>query len=136
MRRENGFTLMELIFVIVIVSVLATLALPRYSATFEKMRAAEGFQILETLRNAQHAYKTETGSYSDTIGALDVDVPAPANFDPVTDADIFTGPGVIARVVRSTGDYTLSIDEDGVITCVDGAGTGCDKIGCGTGTCN
>lgn len=136
MAGRKGFTLMELMFVIIIIGALASLAIQRYSVTFEKMRAAEGFQILESLRNAQHAHMAEMRSYSDTIGALDVDVPNPANFDPVTDADITNDPANLAQVTRSTGDYTLSIDEDGVITCADGVAGACARIGCGAGTCN
>ena len=72
-REQSAFTLIELIFAIVIIGVLASLAIPRYTYTMEKMRLAEGLQILETLRSAQDAYRTETGTYANDPDLLDVD---------------------------------------------------------------
>ncbi|PIQ87845.1 MAG: hypothetical protein COV73_01975 [Candidatus Omnitrophica bacterium CG11_big_fil_rev_8_21_14_0_20_43_6] len=78
MRR--GFTLIELIIVIIIVGILATIGMTQYTKVVEKGRAAEARQILGSLRSAQNAYYLEYGLYTGTManlgvgaGACDVD---------------------------------------------------------------
>jgi prepilin-type N-terminal cleavage/methylation domain-containing protein len=54
MRRRYGFlgfTLLELIIVLIIVGVLATLGIMQYQAAIEKSRGAEARQTLSTLRS-------------------------------------------------------------------------------------
>lgn len=128
---RSAFTLIELIFAIVIIGVLASLALPRYTYTMEKMRLAEGLQILETLRSAQDTYRTETGAYTNNPALLDVEINAPANFAMPTVA--VADP--IATIVRlAPASYTLTIDADGTIKCSGGSPANiCAKIGCSGG---
>lgn len=123
-----GFTFIELMFVIIIIGVLASLALPRYSRTLEKMRLAEGMQILETLRNAQYAYKTEFGSYTATLGDLDVTIPVSNNFNAPT---VLNDSANLAQVTRRGLSYEVHIKESGLIVCIDIGIPGiCVQIGC------
>ena len=141
MRRESlchkkGFTLIELIFAVIIVGVLASLAIPRFSDTIEKSRTAEAINILETLRNAQEAYKLEKGIYTATPDELDVTIPASQNFEVPTTSDT---PDPLASVGRNAGgyQYTLTIDVDGTVRCAGVAPANiCAKLGCPGGTCN
>ena len=135
--HEKGFTLIELIFAVIIVGVLASLAMPRFSDTIEKYRTAEAINILETLRNAQEVYKLENGVYTDTMDDLDVTIPASQNFN--APALLATG-ATFASIERNAGgyQYTLTIDADGTVSC---GGTEipaniCAKLGCPGGTCN
>lgn len=131
---ERAFTFIELLFVIIIIGVLASLALPGYSRTLEKMRLAEGMQILETLRNAQYAYRTEFGSYTGTLDDLDVTIPVSNNFNV---PEVFNDYATLASVERTGLSYLIRIDESGVINCDDLAISGsCVSIGCrGAGNC-
>lgn len=125
---ERAFTFIELMFVIIIIGVLVSLALPGYSRTLEKIRMAEGMQILETLRNAQYAYKTEFGSYTGTLGDLDVTIPVSNNFILPT---VFNDVPNFARVTRTGSSYDLYIKESGLIVCVSTGQPGiCVQIGC------
>ncbi len=47
---KRGFTLLELLIVIIIVGIMATLGLTQYSAVVERSRGAEARQILGQLR--------------------------------------------------------------------------------------
>ena len=74
MLRKKGFTLLELIIVIIVIGILASIALPRYMRVAEKSRTAEAKSILSALRSAQIRYSAQYSNYTDTIGNLDVDV--------------------------------------------------------------
>jgi len=55
MKRNNkreAFTMLELTFVIVIIGILATIAIPRFSATRDDALIAKGKSTLATVRNA------------------------------------------------------------------------------------
>jgi len=72
MRR--GFTLLELIVVVIIVGILATLGFVQYTAMLEKGRKAEARSILGTLRQLEVVRYQETGAYSD-LSNLSTGVP-------------------------------------------------------------
>lgn len=59
---KKGFTLVELIIVIIIVGVLATLGLSQYQTVIEKSRGAEARQVLSTLRSACAAIWMQDGN--------------------------------------------------------------------------
>jgi prepilin-type N-terminal cleavage/methylation domain-containing protein len=66
-KSENAFTLTELLIVITIIGVMATLILPRYFPQTEKSRIAEAMQILSSLRQGETAYFVQNGGYL-TVG--------------------------------------------------------------------
>ncbi|TAM43684.1 prepilin-type N-terminal cleavage/methylation domain-containing protein [bacterium] len=73
MRR--GFTLIEIIIVIIIIGILAAVGISQYSAVVEKARWAEAKMVLGTLRSAQIAVYLENGAYVAAISDLGVDAP-------------------------------------------------------------
>jgi len=72
---KKGFTLLELIVVIIIIGVLGTLGFTQYTRVTEKGRTSEAKMILGNVRTSQEGFKQEYGSYTGTIGDLNVDVP-------------------------------------------------------------
>jgi len=73
---RKGFTLLELIVVIIILGILATLGFTQYTKVVEKGRTSEAKAILGTIRSAQTAYNLEKGAYTATITDLSVEAPA------------------------------------------------------------
>ena len=71
---RKGFTLVELIIVIIIVGILASIGLTQYNKVVEKSRAAEARMILGTLRSAEIAEFNENGAYV-TVANLGVGAP-------------------------------------------------------------
>jgi type IV pilus assembly protein PilA len=61
--NKKGFTLVELMVVIVIIGVLAAVAIPKMMAATNKAKASEGPQILGTIANMQHAFKAEMDTF-------------------------------------------------------------------------
>ena len=74
---KRGFTLLELIIVIIIVGVLATIGFVQYTSMIEKGRKAEARSILGTLRQLEVVNFQETGVYA-AIGVLSAGVPTGA----------------------------------------------------------
>ena len=61
--NKKGFTLVELMVVIVIIGVLAAVAIPKMTAATNKAKAGEGPMILSSISNLQAAHKVEKNKY-------------------------------------------------------------------------
>jgi len=71
---KKGFTLIELIVVIIIVGILASVGMTQYTKVVEKGRAGEARLILGSLRTAEIAENVENGAYT-TVAGLGVAAP-------------------------------------------------------------
>lgn len=74
---KRGFTLLELIVVLIIVGILATLGFTQYARMVEKMRGAEARAILGDLRKKATAWRLERGTVAG-VAAADLDITANA----------------------------------------------------------
>lgn len=132
-RKKSGFTLLEIIIVIIIVGVLASLAMPRFFRTVQYSSAMEALTALGTLRQSMYrCYMMAGGSYANCgindpaladPNTLDVDDPADdlnAQFTYVSDIGSGVGGGNNEWIITAThADGTISIDSEG-----DKSGTG------------
>lgn len=129
-KKRCGFTLAEIMIVIIIVGISASFALPRFTTTFERVRASEGVQLLTVLLGAQKAYEFENpGDYATDPDDLDVQITRAEYFNlPPTvanPADPVNNP--IARIRRrrrrdAALAYWLEINENGDISCANAGG--------------
>ena len=80
LKRNTGFTLLEIIIVIIIIGVLASLAMPRFFRTVEYSRATEALANLSAMRQSMQRCFLQHNSYAapfcDTLTRLDVDDPS------------------------------------------------------------
>ena len=88
-RRKQGFSLVELAVVVIIIGVLAAFGVPRFRDSVERSKASEAFNYLSSVRSAQERYHSLKGTYAGDVADLDVDLPSPKYFTvgTVTDAD-------------------------------------------------
>ncbi len=64
-RNEKGFTLVELMIVVMIVGVLAAVAIPMYQVVPERSMGTEATAALGLVKNSMRTYYAEHGSYAD-----------------------------------------------------------------------
>ena len=112
---KKGFTLLELVIVVIIIAVLAGLGIPQFLKTVERARAAEGVTALGAMRTAQLRYYAEYSVYTSTCTNLDVAAPAAPKWFSGT-ATCSSVPGSLVALTRTSG-YTLTIADTGTVSC-------------------
>ena len=76
-RKQAGFTLIELMVVVVIIAILAGLIIPRFMGETDKAKQAKAKMQIESLESALKMYKLDYGSYPTTEQGLKALVETP-----------------------------------------------------------
>ena len=140
-KKVKGFTLVELVVVVLIIGVIVAICLPMYFSAVEKTRATESLTLLGTIAKAQQRYKTERNRYSIDFRELDLSLKDYSTDEDAIgnefDSEYFNytllDPALTkAKATRKNDDYSLYINyETNEITCKAASGEDniCVKLG-------
>ena len=129
-KKRKAFTLTELLIVVVIVGILATVALPKLGKMLETRKMVEAEQMLTAVRNEQEARCTLSKSYQGDLTKIGVYQPG-KNF--VYSQKVGEAKKVVGIIAKGK-KYQLEIPSytDGRICCSDGA---CEDLAQNYPTC-
>jgi prepilin-type N-terminal cleavage/methylation domain-containing protein len=129
MNGKRGFTMVELMVVVLIVGILAAVAVPLMSGRIDASKWSEGKAAMGTIASALRAYAAEKGSFSSTPSLSEIGIS-----DNDLDGTYFTHEAyAITSASASAGQVSF------VITCTAADSTRTDKPSSPTGmtlTCN
>ena len=107
-HNRKGFTLIELMIVVVIIGILAALAIPRFMKATTKSKQTEAKQLLKQVYTMERAYRQENDTYIADFTAIGVEIPPTSRY-----AYAFNVCTAIAFEVAATAnlDDDAAIDE-------------------------
>ena len=114
-KRASGFTLIELIVVMVIVALLVTIAAPRYFGSLQKSKETALHQTLAVTRDALDKFYGDNGKYPDTLDAL------------ITKRYLRSLP--VDPITESSSTWTMGAPEDSTKGGVNDIHSGADGVG-------
>ena len=112
--KKTGFTLLEIIIVIIIVGVLASLALPRFFKLVEYSRSAEALVSLSAVRQSMERCYLQRNTYVGCTPFTSLDLEDPANSPNshfTYNVPVQTGTTFTVRATRNTRDRGMAGDQ-------------------------
>jgi type IV pilus assembly protein PilE len=92
-RAESGFTLIELMIVVVVLGLLAAVAMPSFLESVRKSRRADAFTALSAVQQAQERWRSNNAAYTAELTA----------------APTATPPGLGLPATSGGGRYTITL---------------------------
>jgi general secretion pathway protein G len=107
--RRNAFTLIELLLVLVILSVLAAVVVPKFAGRGQQARVTAARSDIASLEVALDAFEIDNGNYPTTEEGLKALVEEPSNAmdwrGPYIRRDVPNDPWGNPYIYRSPGDH-------------------------------
>ncbi len=115
-HSRKGFTLIELMIVVVIIGILAALAIPRFMKATTKSKQSECKQLLKQIYTMEHTYRQANNRYGDN--GVTIAAGAGGTF-PEIGVDVATNAlytyAIVAGANTFTATATANLDDDATI---------------------
>lgn len=72
MKRQTGFTLIELMIVVAVIGLIAMVAIPSYNSQVQKARRSDAQQLMLDIANRQQQYLMDARQYTTSPAALNI----------------------------------------------------------------
>ncbi len=122
LNKNSGFTLLEIIIVIIIVGVLASLALPRFFSTVEFSRSTEALNAIGVVRKSVERCgmiaDDVTGCGDTDFGEIDIDDPGLSSGAHFTYTIAITGSNTY-QVIAQRNTVDGGTEGDSIILTID-----------------
>jgi prepilin-type N-terminal cleavage/methylation domain-containing protein len=113
--NRKGFTLVEVLIVVIIIGILAAIGIPQFAASIEKAKGGEARAGLGHIQTGEKVYYAENEAYTTLPSELDITLSQKYwTFTITATSTMYT-----ATATRSGGTHgtqTLSMDETGFIS--------------------
>lgn len=107
---KKGFTLIEMLTVVLIIGVLTAMALPNYTRSLEKARATEAMNMVRAANDAVYAYAAERNKCPESFRKIMISIPGTSTNDTTVTAKHF-----IYRLNSATNAPIPGTDCGGVV---------------------
>ncbi len=114
---RKGFTLVEVLIVVIIIGILAAIGIPQFAASIEKAKGGEARAGLGHIQTGEKVYFAENEYYVGPTWDSDLDITLSQRFWAFT-VTTPTSTTYLATASRSGGTragQTLTMDQDGTI---------------------
>ena len=111
LRKNDGFTLIELMIVVVIIGILAAIAIPKFTQVSNGAKQAEAEPILKQICSLAEAEKLKTGAWPTDLTGI-------TGWDDTTEGKHFTAfafagaTGIASATAGTTGARDASMNCD------------------------
>ena len=105
---HKGFTLIEILVVVLVIGILAAVALPKYQKAVFKSNAGQIISLIRSIADAQERFYLANGKYASDFESLDVDIAALQEYH-------------YGKPSKQAGDWDVSMY-------CPGGGTSCESI--------